>query len=129
MPSGKIHRAISKKRTGKTYAELHEWIDKGEEGHNVDHRKYNHAYTTKDREYVEKNFGGKEAVSEWLFHIAIDNLHTSVINDWNFRQNKRNAYHIGFAKNGYIHYDEQTISDSELKEMFDEEEDEGFSLF
>ena len=77
MPSGKHHQAISKERTGKTFAKLHNWIDDNKDDKSVNHRSKNHYYTKELRQYVYNTFGGNEAVSEWLFHIALDNLDTS----------------------------------------------------
>ncbi len=73
MPSNNVHCAISKKRTGKTYKELHQWIDNNIDDRSVNHRSKNHYYSEELREFVYVNFGGNEAVSEWLFHIALDN--------------------------------------------------------
>jgi len=111
MPSLKIHCAISKKRTGKKYEELHKWIDDNKEHKSVNHRTKNHHYTTKIKNYVSKEFGkdnGPEAVSEWLFHIALDNLSTCFKNDSKYLKNERNFYKIGF-EGGYVHYAEGKI--------------------
>lgn len=110
MPAVKIHEAISKKRTGETYADLHKWID---EGKGVNHRRERHFYTTKYKDHVLNNFGGHEAVSEWLFHIALDNLNTSVINDRDFGVAETNLFKIGFEENGYIHYEGSSVENFE----------------
>ena len=104
MPSVRVHCAISKKRTGKDYKELHQWID---EKKGVNHRKENHHYSTQLKDHVSQNFGGAEAVSEWLFHIALNSLDTSIINDWKSLNNNRNLFKIGFSESGYIHYREE----------------------
>ena len=110
MPSLRIHCAISKKRTGKTYEELHRWID---EKKGINHRNHNHFFTLKLRNYVFENFGGKEAISEWLFHIALDNLDTYMNNEWNHIGNKFNQIKFGFEENGFIHCDEFLVDDFE----------------
>ncbi len=115
MPSVKIHCAISKKRTDKKYKELHEWIDDNMEHKSVNHRTKNHHYTTKLKNYVSKTFGGAEAVSEWLFHIALDNLSTCFKNDSKYLNNERNFYKIGF-KGRYVYYDEKCLDKKKMKE-------------
>jgi hypothetical protein len=87
---------------------LHEWID---EGKGVDHRQKRHFYTRKYQDYIYKNFGGHEAVSEWLFHIALDNLDTSIKNDKMHNLSKINLHKFGFEENGYIHYMEKIVVD------------------
>lgn len=115
MPRGETHRAISRKRTGKDFAELHRWMDKDEKGLlGVNHRSKNHYYTDELRDYVFKTFGGAEAVSEWLFHIALDNLDTSVNNDWNYNGCDVNFYKFGFAENGFIYHEEDILSEDDF---------------
>ncbi len=121
MPNWKTHQAISMIRTEDTYEDLHKWIDDNEEDKGVNHRKKNHYYTDELRDYVSKNFGGSEAVSEWLFHIALDNLDTSVINDWNYGEVDVNFYKIGFNDNGIIFYSEAELDEDELKKEFKED--------
>jgi hypothetical protein len=75
MPSVNVHCAISKKRTGNEFAELHEWIDKSKKP-GPDHRVKRHYYNVRDRNQIKKQWGEK-AMIEWLFHIAIDNLDTA----------------------------------------------------
>ena len=118
MPSGKIHRAISKKRTGNSYAELHSWIDDNEEDIGVNHRNKKHYYTEDLREEVSRRFGGAGAVSEWLFHIALDNLDTSVTNDWMHDISDSNFHKFGFEEDGFIHYEEYGLDDDEFEEEF-----------
>ena len=76
MPNFKEHCKISKKRTGKTFEELHKWMDEGQEYLKHDHRLERHFYTEEYRKFIEEKWGEK-AVVEWLFHIAIDNLETA----------------------------------------------------
>lgn len=117
MPKGSIHRAISKKRTGEEYAELHAWTD---QKRGVNHRKVNHYYTTKLREYVYDNFGGSEAVSEWLFHIALDNLDTYISNEWHQQEADWNFIKFGFTEDGFIHCEEEELSEEEMEEEFED---------
>ena len=76
MPSQKVHCAISKKRTGKKFEDLHNWIDEHHKEMGVNHRTVRHSFNLKDKYYVKKEWG-QEGVVEWLFHIALDNLETS----------------------------------------------------
>ena len=39
MPRHKVHCAISKKRTGNDFAELHQWIDKQTRSLGADHQR------------------------------------------------------------------------------------------
>ena len=125
MPSGKIHRAISENRTEKDFAELHKWIDKDEKGHGVEHRKEKHYYTNEWRDEVFRKFGGNIAVSEWLFHIALDNLDTSVTNDWMHKLSDSNIHKFGFKGDGFIFYEEDEVEDACLINEFKEYEEEG----
>ena len=118
MPKLKIHIAISKKRTGESYEELHKWIDNNEESEGVDHRSKNHFYTNELRKYVYSNFGGHKAVSEWLFHIALDNLDTSVTNDWMHKISDENFNKFGFKGNGFIYYESNEFNESDFEEEF-----------
>jgi hypothetical protein len=122
MPSGKHHQAISKIRTGSSYARLHSWIDQGSEERGVNHRNKNHYYTEDLRKYISDNFGGPEAVSEWLFHIALDNLDTSVTNDWMHKVSDSNFHKFGFTYDGFIFYDEEKLSLDDLDDEFPEYE-------
>ena len=76
MPNIKTHTAISKKRTGKGYDELHQWIDEGSKVLGKCHRIERHAQSSDYEKYIEKKYG-KKGVIEWLFHIALDNLETA----------------------------------------------------
>jgi len=119
MPKNQIHCAISKQRTGKTYRELHKWIDFNSETTGVNHRNKNHFYSEELRKEIYSKFGGHEAVSEWLFHIALDNLDTSVGNDWMRGLTDSNFHKFGFCDNGFIHYEEDTLSDEDFEDEFD----------
>jgi hypothetical protein len=125
MPNSKTHFAISKIRTGKTFESLHKWIDENKEDRGVNHRAKNHFYTDELKNFVSNNFGGPRAVSEWLFHIALDNLDTSVINDWNYAEEDRNFFKFGFGDK-FIFYDDKELDPDELESEFSDvyEDDE-----
>lgn len=119
MPSVNVHCAISKKRTGNEFAELHEWIDKSKKP-GPDHRVKRHYYNVKDRNQVKKRWGEK-AMIEWLFHIAIDNLDTAYkMSKQSFSYGKKtfNLMQFGFSKSGYIHCTFETVDESEFEFMF-----------
>ena len=78
MPSLWVHCAISRERTGDNYKELHEWIDAPHKEKGINHRTERHSFNLKERNFIKKTWGDK-AVTEWLFHIAIDNLETAFI--------------------------------------------------
>jgi len=124
MPNWKIHFALSKKRTEETFESLHKWIDENKEDVGVNHRNKNHYYTEELRQHVFNTFGGHEAVSEWLFHIALDNLDTSVTNDWRNNVSDNNFHKFGFKDNGYIFYNEDDLDEEDLEDEFDVSEDE-----
>jgi len=124
MPSLKNHCKISIIRTGKDYRDLHEWIDENKDDKSVDHRSQKHFYTTKLKDEVSIKFGGKfggaEAVSEWLFHIALDNLDTSVKNDYTYKHfgKRRNFFKLGFTPDDEILYDEDDLNEEGMEEEF-----------
>ena len=82
MPSFRTHCAISKKRTGNGFAELHRWIDKPTTRLGYDHRIERHHFNEADKNTIKRYWDskrkglGEKAVIEWLFHIALDNLVT-----------------------------------------------------
>jgi hypothetical protein len=126
MPSNRIHCAISKKRTGHTFEELHRWMDEPYEKFGINHRKERHFYNEKDEkeilEYWNKNGSlGEKAVVEWLFHIALDNLWTAFEKSHHvYSDNAYNYYKIGLHESKYIDFDFDHISEDELKKKFDE---------
>ncbi|MBM3304074.1 MAG: hypothetical protein FJY76_03175 [Candidatus Aenigmarchaeota archaeon] len=125
MPKWETHFALSIQRTGRPYKELHIWIDNNKNERGVDHRAENHAYTTAVKDFVFKKFGGAEAVSEWLFHVALDHLDTLMMNEWNFTSpaKQTNLLHFGFKKNGYIFFAEEEVTEEQMeKEDFAWEE-------
>ena len=97
---------------------MHKWIDDNKDDKSVDHRSAKHFYSKELKKEISENFGGPEAVSEWLFHIALDNLDTSITNDWNWLKNDRNFFEFGFEESGFIHYEEGKLSKSELRNEF-----------
>ncbi|MCX6768619.1 MAG: hypothetical protein NTY83_02140 [Candidatus Micrarchaeota archaeon] len=121
MPKLKVHYAISKERTGKSYEKLHNWIDDNKDDCGVNHRSKNHAYIEETRDCVYKNFGGGEAVSEWLFHIVLDSLDTYHKNQRDFTRDDRNFMKFGFAKNGFIFFEDAFIDDGKNESVWLEE--------
>src|SRR3989338_5751614 len=69
MPALKIHCQSSLARTGKTYEDLHKWMDEGQKFLEKDHRFERHS--TSYISYVMKTWG-KEGVLEFLQHIIED---------------------------------------------------------
>ena len=76
MPSLLLHCAVSRKRTGHSYRSLHQWMDRSYSLLGVNHRSERHYYKIKIENEIKKKWG-EEAVVEWLFHIALDNLETA----------------------------------------------------
>jgi len=122
MPSLRVHKAISRERTGDTYEELHKWIDKPQKANGINHRTERHSFNLKERNFIKKKWGEK-AVVEWLFHIAIDNLETA------FKEaNKtyRNGRAYNFFKFGliptskFILTDFDRMSEEDLEEEFND---------
>lgn len=124
MPNNRIHCAISKKRTGIDFQELHHWMDEPTERLGYNHRKVRHYYNTKDekaiREFWDQKGGlGEKAVVEWLFHIALDNIETA------FKKSQRvygpdtyNFLKLGLCKSDYIYCDFERMPEEEFKDKF-----------
>jgi len=128
MPSNQVHCAISKKRTGFNFKELHQWIDEDYKDQKINHRLERHSYNTREekiiKEYWDKKKGkgwGDKAVVEWLFHIAIDNLETA------FKRAKKgyrkgniyNFFKFGMIPDSkFIHIDFGKLSEKDLKKEF-----------
>lgn len=125
MPVNRFHCALSKKRTGQDYKELHKWIDDGCGIRGKDHRNSKrHTYNEETLRDIKKLFGD-EAVGEWLFHIAIDYLDTMMYNKWNYQGGDINYVEFGFKNNGFIAYNEEQLSQEEIQDISeDSEEDE-----
>ena len=112
MPNVRTHCAISKKRTGYGFGELHEWIDKNAKTTGVDHRKERHHFNLEDqktiKDYWDKTKGkgwGEKAIVEWLFHIALDNLETAYklsLNKASYGANTYNCIEVVLNRNGYV---------------------------
>jgi hypothetical protein len=132
MPSVKTHCAISQIRTGKNFAELHEWIDEPARKLGADHRMKRHSYNENNKNYIKRYWDskgeglGEKAVIEWLFHIALDNLSTA------FKMSKKrfsygdkayNLMHFGLSKSGYIHCKFERVDEDELDSIFEDEEE------
>ena len=119
MPNLKAHCAISKQRTNRDYKELHRWIDEFHDELGINHRKKRHAYTHKDEEYVKKKWGEKGVV-EWLFHIAIDNLHTAFKYSRScYGANTYNLIEIGITDSEYVHVDFTRLNSWQMKKYFE----------
>lgn len=128
MPNLSAHCAISKQRTGFSFAELHEWIDNPPEARSlgVDHRIERHAYKIKDmntlKDMWERKKGsgwGEKAVIEWLFHIAIDNISTAFkLSRAVYGEYTYNIIEIGITTSGFINVDFDRASDDQLRDKF-----------
>ena len=123
MPSVAEHCAISKKRTGKDYKELHEWIDEPKNYLGVNHRIERHADTEIYRKFITEKFGDK-AVIEWLFHIAIDNLQTAFKASHGIYENRTfNYYRFALSKGDEVFFDCGKLNEVQLLKKFKGEED------
>lgn len=125
MPDVKIHCAISLKRTGDDFAELHEWIDDSQalEEFGSDHRRKRHFFTEEDKNTI-KGCWGEKAVIEWLFHIAIDNLVTAYemsSKDFSYGHKTYNLMKFGLCKSGYVYCDFDTVDEREFKFIFEDD--------
>ena len=125
MPSVKTHCAISQKRTGNDFAELHRWIDgpTGELG--IDHRIERHHFNEDDKKAIKGRWGEK-AVIEWLFHIALDNLYTAFKmsnKSFSYGEKAYNLMQFGLSKSGYIHCDFERVDEDDLDFMFGDEDE------
>lgn len=67
------HCENSRERTGQTFEELHEWMDKPGEILGMDHRRVRHdlSYINEVKKLFEEKFG-PEVVKEFLLHISED---------------------------------------------------------
>jgi len=120
MPNHNVHCAISKKRTGKSYSELHEWIDDQSFTKlcGVNHRRYRHHYTIKDENYIRRRWGDG-AVIEWLFHIALDNLETAHKRAQKFGIEDKNYIKIAFdGESRYIYSEFRVITEGGMSQEF-----------
>ncbi len=69
MPSLKEHCQFSELRTGKSFEELHRWMDKYQKEMGISHREKRHSLN--DIEAVRKRWGD-DGVIEFLVHIIAD---------------------------------------------------------
>jgi len=122
MPSVDVHCKISKKRTGKEYRELHEWIDQPREFLGKNHRLERHSDNEFYREYIKEKWG-ERAVIEWLFHIAVDNLHTAYrASDGVYEFKIYNYYQFALTHEDDIYFDCKKLNDVKLLKKFNEED-------
>ena len=129
MPNFKAHCAISRQRTGFDFADLHKWIDNPKEAIflGADHRILRHAFTESDMNYIKKHWDrkkgygwGDKAVVEWLFHIAIDNVHTAFkLSKKTYGNKTFNLIGIGLKSSGFVSVDFARVSDYELEDIFE----------
>ena len=128
MPNFKAHCAISYQRTKFDFADLHRWIDNPPAAKILgpDHRIERHAFTINDMNYIKnywegiKGSGwGDKAVIEWLFHIAVDNIHTAFKKSKShYGENTYNLIKIGITSSGFINIDFDRVSDEQLRTKF-----------
>jgi hypothetical protein len=126
MPNHKTHCAISKKRTGYDFSELHDWIDGPSKTLGKNHRTVRHAWNETEMKTIQRYWDdkkgkgwGDKAVIEWLFHISLDNLSTAF--KWSkktYGENRYNYFELGLAESGYMYLDFDTKADGGLKETF-----------
>jgi hypothetical protein len=134
MPNLKTHRAISQKRTGFDFAELHKWVDEPKKKLGFNHRQERHYLNDADMKTIKDRWGEK-AIIEWLFHIAIDNLNTAFkLSSKHFSYGKKafNSMEFEFYKSGFIHCNFKRIPENELKMLdldetyYDDYNEDGF---
>jgi len=128
MPSNRVHCAISRERTGFNFQELHKWIDEDKKSKGIDHRLNRHTFNKKEAKIIEaywdkkKGKGwGEKAITEWLFHIAIDNLDTAFksANKAYRGSNAYNFFKFGLIPNSkFIYFDFDRKSKDELAKEF-----------
>ncbi len=71
MPSVRKHCELSKRRTGKTYRELHEWMDPWTSDTRLAEQRHDVTNIPRHMDYVRKTWG-EEGVKEFLQHIKDD---------------------------------------------------------
>ena len=133
MPSLRTHCAISKKRTGNDFAELHRWIDEPTIRLGSGHRIERHHFNEDDKNTIKRYWDakreglGEKAVIEWLFHIALDNLTTAFrMSNKSFSYGHRtyNLMQFGLSKSGYIHCDFERVDERDLHSIIEDESEE-----
>ncbi len=135
MPSLRTHCAISRKRTGNDFAELHKWIDEPASRLGYDHRAKRHYLNEADKVTIKEHWDarkkglGEKAVIEWLFHIALDNLATA------FKMSsKRSSYghktfnlmEFGLSRSGFIHCNFERVDERKLDSLFEDKFEEDY---
>jgi hypothetical protein len=65
---------LSRRRTGKTYRELHEWMDPWEEDRALARERHEITNIPENFQYVREKWG-EEGAREFLFHIKEDLEH------------------------------------------------------
>jgi len=128
MPPLKTHCAISMKRTGNNFAELHRWIDEPTRNLGHEHRIERHHFNENDKNTIKERWGEK-AVIEWLFHIAIDNLHTAFEmsrKSFSYGHKTYNLMQFGLSKSGFIHCYFDRVDERKLHSIFEDEYDEEY---
>ncbi len=136
MPDFKTHCAISKKRTGYSFSDLHRWIDDPSKDRGINHRVKRHSFNENDakkiKDYWNNKKGkgwGQKAVIEWLFHIAIDNLDTAFKwsnKSFSYGDNAYNYMEFGLNRSGYIHCNFERMNERDLSIISDDYIEEGF---
>ena len=134
MPSLKTHCAISRKRTGNDFAELHRWIDEPTGKLGSEHRTKRHHYNERDKDTIKGFWDargglGEKAVIEWLFHIALDNLSTAFNmskQSFSYGDKTYNLMEFGLNKSGYIHCNFARVDEGELDSIFKDESEEDY---
>jgi len=133
MPRFRTHCAISKKRTGNDFAELHRWIDEPTTRLGYDHRRKRHHFNEADKNTIKSYWDakreglGEKAVIEWLFHIALDNLDTAFRmsnKSFSYGHKTYNLMRFGMSKSGYIHCDFKRVAERNLPLRFEDEPEE-----
>jgi len=133
MPSFRTHCAISKKRTGIDFAELHRWIDEPTRRLGYDHRIERHHFNEDDKNTIKRYWDakrkglGEKAVIEWLFHIALDNLATAFRmsnKSFSYGDKTYNLMRFGLSKSGYIHCDFERVDERDLPFIFEDGSEE-----
>ncbi len=71
MPSVRTHCELSKKRTGRTYRELHEWMDPGSTNERLARERHDIINIPQHIPYIRQTWGD-EGVKEFLQHIKDD---------------------------------------------------------
>lgn len=130
MPDLRTHCAISKKRTGFDFKELHQWIDSPKDELGPDHRIERHAYNEIEKRYIKEYWENKKgkgwgdkAIVEWLFHIALDNMSTAHKFAIRYYGDKTYNYlKMGITDNEYYYISNERKDDQQLKKIFSQEE-------